>query len=187
MINFYHIILRHSDRLASIIDDLLQLSKLEGGLEQYLVDYEFHDVQTIITSLLLIYRTDSTVQNVSIQLLSNMSKSIMCNRSLVHQAISNLVDNAVKYSESDCEVLDIKQQDQHVIFYIKDQGGGISEEHHAKLFQRFYRVDKSRSRDMGGTGLGLSIVKHIVTAHGGDVGVYSVPNGSCFWIKLPLW
>ena len=146
-----------------------------------------NDVQTIIESVVKTSSESAQKKNVSIQLLSNISLSIMCNRSLVHQAISNLVDNAVKYSESGTIVsLDIKQQDQHVIFYIKDQAGGISEEHHDKLFQRFYRVDKSRSRDMGGTGLGLSIVKHIVTAHGGDVGVYSVPNGSCFWIELPI-
>jgi len=99
----------------------------------------------------------------------------------------NLIDNAVKFSDEGSTVL-VKavQTNGHISISVRDQGCGIEKEHLARLFERFYRVDKARSRRMGGTGLGLAIVKHIAQAHGGRVTVESAPGqGSTFSIRIP--
>jgi two-component system phosphate regulon sensor histidine kinase PhoR len=107
---------------------------------------------------------------------------------LMEQAIVNLVDNAVKYSEAQSEVVILAEgRPEEVLITVRDRGCGIDQEHLPRLFERFYRVDKARSRRQGGTGLGLAIVKHIVQAHGGRVTVESVPGeGSAFTIHLPV-
>ncbi|MBN2308581.1 MAG: ATP-binding protein, partial [Candidatus Hydrogenedentes bacterium] len=109
------------------------------------------------------------------------------NAPLFEQAVSNLVDNAVKYSEANQEVRVTAAQDEDaIVIRVIDHGAGIPAEHIPRLFERFYRVDKARSRNLGGTGLGLSIVRHIVLVHGGRVDVASRPGkGSTFSIYLP--
>ncbi len=106
---------------------------------------------------------------------------------LMEQALINLIDNAVKYSGNDCPVhIEAATGKEAVTIGIRDHGPGISKKDIPHLFERFYRIDKARSRDMGGTGLGLSIVKHIVNAHGGRITVDSTPGeGSTFTIHLP--
>jgi len=109
------------------------------------------------------------------------------NPPLLEQAVVNLVDNAVKYSPegSAVEVVLIEATDE-IVIGVRDQGQGVPREHLPRLFERFYRVDKARSRDLGGTGLGLAIVKHVAQAHGGRVSVDSrVGEGSTFRIHLP--
>jgi two-component system phosphate regulon sensor histidine kinase PhoR len=105
----------------------------------------------------------------------------------LEQAIINLVDNAIKYSDPGRAVrIAAAQEAQALLIRVSDEGTGIEAEHLPRLFERFYRVDKARSRKLGGTGLGLSIVKHIVQAHGGGVTVESTPGvGSTFTIRLP--
>jgi two-component system phosphate regulon sensor histidine kinase PhoR len=107
---------------------------------------------------------------------------------MIEQALINLVDNAVKYSPGGSAVtIDAGIVDQEIRIRVRDQGIGIPQKHLPRLFERFYRVDKARSRKMGGTGLGLSIVKHIVQAHGGRVSVESIQGeGSTFTLHLPL-
>ena len=109
------------------------------------------------------------------------------NPPLLEQALANLLDNAVKYSEAGSRVhLSAENRDGQFIIAVADQGCGIPAEHLPRLFERFYRVDKARSRKLGGTGLGLAIVKHIAAAHGGRVEVDSTPGrGSRFSIVLP--
>ncbi|MBW2209382.1 MAG: ATP-binding protein, partial [Deltaproteobacteria bacterium] len=109
------------------------------------------------------------------------------NATLLEQAIVNLLDNAIKYSHVDSEIrVSAKQNDQDILIDVRDQGMGIEKQHLSRLFERFYRVDKARSRKLGGTGLGLAIVKHIVQVHRGRVAVDSVPgHGSTFSIHLP--
>lgn len=107
---------------------------------------------------------------------------------LLEQAVINLVDNAIKYSEigGKVDVL-VQSNGREISIAVRDQGCGIAAEHLPRLFERFYRVDRARSRKLGGTGLGLAIVKHIVQAHGGQVMVNSTPGaGSEFTIHLPL-
>ena len=109
------------------------------------------------------------------------------NPPLLEQAIINLVDNAIKYSDAGGVVrLSAEGAGDEWVIRVADQGAGIEAEHLPRLFERFYRVDKARSRKLGGTGLGLSIVKHIVAAHGGRIDVESTPGvGSIFTIRLP--
>ena len=106
---------------------------------------------------------------------------------LLEQALVNLVDNAVKYSDEGKSVkIECRDDDDTYIIDVIDEGQGIEKIHHSRIFERFYRVDKSRSSKMGGTGLGLSIVKHIADVHGGSVSMISAPGkGSTFTIHLP--
>jgi two-component system phosphate regulon sensor histidine kinase PhoR len=106
---------------------------------------------------------------------------------LLEQAVANLVDNAVKYSEPGGRVeVSARANAEALEISVRDQGCGIAREHLPRIFERFYRVDKARSRKLGGTGLGLAIVKHIAQAHGGEVDVKSRPGeGSTFTIRLP--
>jgi len=107
---------------------------------------------------------------------------------LTEQALVNLLDNAIKYSDSERTIkVSVFSDDEGVRIAVADQGSGIAKAHLPRLFERFYRVDKARSRKMGGTGLGLSIVKHIALVHGGHVDVKSTINqGSVFSICLPV-
>jgi len=109
------------------------------------------------------------------------------NPPLLEQAVVNLVDNAVKYSNEGSAVeVTLDQAPDEIVISVSDQGPGVPREHLPRLFERFYRVDKARSRDLGGTGLGLAIVKHVAQAHGGRVSVDSrVGQGSTFRIHLP--
>ena len=106
---------------------------------------------------------------------------------LLEQAVVNLIDNAVKYSaEGSTVVVTLEERGDEVVVSVTDEGQGIAREHLPRLFERFYRVDKARSRDLGGTGLGLAIVKHVAQIHGGRVSVDSVlGRGSTFRIHLP--
>ena len=112
---------------------------------------------------------------------------IMINAPLLEQALVNLIDNAIKYSSRNDRVLfTAHQTESSVVIKVQDWGCGISQEHLPRLFERFYRVDKARSRKLGGTGLGLAIVKHIIQSHSGQITVEStLGQGSTFTIQLP--
>jgi two-component system, OmpR family, phosphate regulon sensor histidine kinase PhoR len=127
-------------------------------------------------------------KNTTINLFMDQSIKNMINAPLIEQAVVNLIDNAIKYSsEGNLVSISANQSNDNMVISITDQGIGIPKEHHDRIFERFYRVDKARSRKLGGTGLGLSIVKNIVAAHNGQVMVESVPGkGSTFKIILPM-
>lgn len=184
---FLNVIVRQADRLSALVDDILSLATLERS--EAAKDIPFDDI-SVLSSLEEAVRVCSPKAAArGIEIHVDCAKDIraVANASLLEQAVINLLDNAIKYSEAGSRV-DIQsvQSGEEIVLSVRDTGCGISEEDLSRIFERFYRVDRARSRALGGTGLGLSIVKHIATLHGGRVSVESVlGKGSCFAIHLP--
>jgi two-component system phosphate regulon sensor histidine kinase PhoR len=181
------IIAKHSDRLNSIIEDLLSLSQLEEDQGQRRIQFENTSLQPLLAAAIDLLATKAEQQKVQVELICKDNIEIKMNPALIEQAVFNLVDNAIKYSKTESTVTVLAEQgDTEIVISVQDQGCGISREHLSRLFERFYVVDKGRSRKLGGTGLGLAIVKHITQVHGGSVTVESSPGeGSTFTIHLP--
>jgi two-component system, OmpR family, phosphate regulon sensor histidine kinase PhoR len=184
---FLEIVARQSDRLNSIVEDLLVLSKIEEA-EKTEIPLEIGNLKDVIQNAIDACELKIRDKNISVSFDCDQETHSLINPQLLEQAIVNLLDNAIKYSENGGTVeLLCKPSADEAIISVRDWGAGIEKKHLPRLFERFYRVDKGRSRDMGGTGLGLAIVKHIVIAHHGYVGVESVVGkGSVFTIHLPL-
>ena len=184
---FVRIIAGQADRLNSIIEDLLALSTLEQSGDSPLLQLEEADLCDVVAVALEVCGPKAEAKRIVLNegcpgtLLARVSPP------LLEQAVVNLIDNAVKYSAEGSTVeVDLAQTDDEIVVGVTDQGQGVAREHLPRLFERFYRVDKARSRDLGGTGLGLAIVKHIAQIHGGRVSVDSVVGrGSTFRIHLP--
>jgi two-component system phosphate regulon sensor histidine kinase PhoR len=184
---FLDIIIRHANRLDMIVQDLLSLSRLEEEEEHGEIHLEESTLHTVMESVIKACAKHAEQKEIALHLDCPEDLVAKINTTLLEQAIFNLVDNAIKYSEPGKSVdLEAKKRDHEVVIRVADQGCGIEKEHLERIFERFYRVDKARSRKEGGTGLGLSIVKHIVNAHNGRVQVDSSPGvGSTFSIHLP--
>ncbi|MCF8010244.1 MAG: cell wall metabolism sensor histidine kinase WalK [Clostridiales bacterium] len=183
---FVEIIDKESGRLQSLVEDLLELSKIES--KQVNLEFETADVCKIASDV--VTRLKGKVQNNGLKI----KQKYPCypvfakvDRNLIEQVLVNLVDNAVKYNVRDGKIeIVINTEGNFVVVWVRDTGIGITPEDVDRVFERFFRVEKARSRILGGTGLGLSIVKHIVDAHGGIVGVNSKPeDGSDFFFTLP--
>lgn len=184
---FLRIAVKHADRLTAIIDDLLVLSRLEQQGDQDGVQMSNMVLAGIVRSAVAICAKRAKEKNIKVKVDCPEDIAASINAPLLEQALINLLSNAIKYSEPERDVkINVFEQDGCVVLSVVDQGFGIEEEHLSRLFERFYRVDKGRSRQEGGTGLGLAIVKHIAQAHGGTVDVQSVfGEGSVFSIYLP--
>ena len=184
---FLGIIQKHVDRLSSIIDDLLSLSRIEQEDERQAIQFESRPILEVFRSAVQICRSTAEEKGIGINLSCEEGLEAFIDPTLLEQAVVNLLDNAVKYSEPHSAVhLKASTTDSELQISVEDQGIGIAKKHLPRLFERFYRVDKARSRKLGGTGLGLAIVKHIAHAHGGQVTVESTPGkGSAFTIHLP--
>jgi two-component system, OmpR family, phosphate regulon sensor histidine kinase PhoR len=183
---FTGIIAKQADRLNAIIDDLLALSRIEQGDRESL-PLARGALRPVLEAALLACGLSAQAKGVGINLFCAPELQARINAPLLEQAVVNLLTNAIKYSESGGKiVVDASQFQGRVTIKVQDWGCGIAAEHLPRLFERFYRADKARSRNLGGTGLGLAIVKHIVQAHGGEVIVHSTPGqGSVFTIALP--
>jgi len=186
-IRFLSIIMRQSERLQSIIDDLLTLSRLEQNHER---SHDFTSVQLehVISEAVSICREKAMQPERIIRITCPGNTAVQGNGNLLEQAVINLLDNALKYSEPDSAIdISCAENQQTVTILVKDSGYGIPKTALNRIFERFYRVDKARSRDKGGTGLGLSIVRHIALLHHGSVSVESTEGiGSVFSLTLPL-
>ena len=184
---FLKIIQKHVDRLNSIIEDLLALSRIEQEDERKEINLRKTKIAGIIQSAIQLCLPKAEEKNIRIDLDCEKDISAVFDPALIEQAVVNLLDNAIKYSEPQSKVLlTTLKQNTGVIIRVEDHGIGIAQKHLPRIFERFYRVDKARSRSLGGTGLGLAIVKHIAQAHGGQVTVESaLGEGSRFSIHLP--
>lgn len=185
---FIGVIHTHSIRLEGIIENLLTLSKIEKETEIDEIDFVDESITVALSNAIFLCKNKALERNINIILNNSENISFKHNSSLIEQAIINLLNNAIKYSNGNSEIkITVTKQNQEITISIEDKGTGIPEEHLSRLFERFYRVDKARSRELGGTGLGLSIVKHIALAHKGRVTVKSEINvGSVFSLILPL-
>ena len=185
---FNDVIHTHSIRLESIIENLLTLSKIEKETEIDEIDFVDESITLALSNAIFLCKDKALKRNIDIILNNEEDITFKHNSSLIEQAIINLLNNAIKYSNGNSEInITVLKQNNDIKISIADKGSGIPEEHLSRLFERFYRVDKARSRQLGGTGLGLSIVKHIALAHKGKVTVSSEINkGSIFSLILPL-
>lgn len=184
--NYLDIIKRHTDRVINIVEDLLLLSKLEdtsSGLE-----LEDVNIKDLIENILKIF--DERLREKNLDLKFNADDNlppIKADPFKLEQVFINLIDNAIKYTERGQVIISISKNDKSLITEIQDTGICIPREHLSRIFERFYVVDKSRSRKLGGTGLGLSIVKHIVLLHNGKIDVENIPGtGTKFIVTLPI-
>ncbi|HYO51346.1 sensor histidine kinase [Archangium sp.] len=179
------IIHRQSERLSELVEDLLELSRLESRE----VKLKVTDVPLAVSASRAAEVVRHKAQGKKITLELNVPQGLVGrgDERGLEQVLLNLLDNAVKYTPEGGRVMVTgRQEDGRCVVHVRDTGVGIEPRHLARIFERFYRVDKGRSRDMGGTGLGLSIVKHLMNAMGGEVRVESQPNeGSTFTIFLP--
>ncbi len=184
---FLDIVARQVDRLNAIIDDLLSLARIEQEAGEARVDLAEARVCDVLSCAISACEPKAAARSISITLACEPALTVRMNPALVEQAVINLVDNAVKYSEPGAQVtVHSERSGGEVLISVSDTGIGIERKHLPRLFERFYRADKARSRSLGGTGLGLAIVKHIAQAHGGSVEVDSTPGkGSTFTIHIP--
>ncbi|MCB0352464.1 MAG: PAS domain-containing protein [Bdellovibrionales bacterium] len=184
---FLGIVLKQSDRLTSIIDDLLSLSRLESD-QKNSISFDATDVGEVIHRACQTCESEAQRKGIRLKIEALNGLHTRANGHLLEQAVINLLSNAIKYSHEQNDVIVRVNADEHEIrLSVEDFGIGIPKIHIPRLFERFYRVDKARSRKMGGTGLGLAITKHIAQLHNGFVSVKSTPGqGSVFTLHLPF-
>ena len=186
---FMGMINRQADRLTAIVDDLLSLARIEQEDEtgRARAELERKPVIAVLRAACETCQSAADEKSITLQLDCAEALTAGLNPALLEQAVVNLIDNAVKYSPAETRVtVTGRETEGEVVVSVTDQGRGIEPAHLPRVFERFYRTDKARSRALGGTGLGLSIVKHVAQAHSGRVSVDSALGaGSTFRIHLP--
>jgi two-component system phosphate regulon sensor histidine kinase PhoR len=184
---FLGIIRHNAERLARLTADLLTLSRIEQKRQN--LEFESHPVNSLIREAVDVVQpiAEKSGIHLATELVAESSR-VWCDVEAVSQVLSNLLDNAIKYTPAGGTItVGAHPPGRYVELYVRDTGAGIPAEDLPRLFERFYRVDKARSRELGGTGLGLSIVKHLVALHNGTVRVESKENaGSTFFFTLPV-
>jgi signal transduction histidine kinase len=187
VMGFLDIISRQTSRLTNIIEDLLALSRIEKDEHTGDILFEMEPLLPVIESAIMTCRGKKLNRDVAVPINCSEDISAKINSRMIEQAVVNLVDNALKYTDKGVVSVSVYRDDTAVNIAVVDGGVGIPQEHLPRLFERFYRVDRDRSRERGGTGLGLAIVKHIAKLHGGTVSVKSREGeGSTFTIHLPI-
>ena len=182
---FVEAILRHSDRLGRLVADLLDISRIEAG--RYPLDLTGSPLAEVVAHVFESVEPDARGKEIELTTKVGPDVRVVADRKALEQVLINLVSNAVKYTQGGghVQVTVAAPSGGTIRVEVKDDGPGIDPAHRARIFERFYRADPGRSREMGGTGLGLSIVKHLVEAMNGEVGVDArSPHGSVFWFTL---
>jgi two-component system phosphate regulon sensor histidine kinase PhoR len=174
------------ERIALIVQDLNQISKFEtGGIQ---LEYKKFDILELVQEVLADMEISAEKKQISLELKEHAHKSyfVFADKEMIRQVLTNLISNSIKYGKNQGKTLiGFYDLDKNLLVEISDTGKGISQEHLPRLFERFYRIDKGRSREEGGTGLGLSIVKHIIEAHNQTINVRSrLEVGSTFGFTL---
>ncbi len=184
---FLDIVARQADRLQAIIEDLLCLSRLEQGTGETRREMGVYPVAAVLAAAVQTCQPHADARGTILSVDCDPPLRAHLDPPLLEQALVNLIENAIKYNDAGTRVtVSAREQGEAVRLAVVDDGRGIEARHLPRLFERFYRVDRARSRQEGGTGLGLAIVKHIALFHGGEVDVRSVPGGgSEFTITLP--
>lgn len=184
--DFLEIIRRNAQRMSRLTEDLLTLARVESG-EDRLQEAPV-SCRELLREAQASFSEITRNRGVTIEIADARDFEVVADKEAIHQVFANLIDNALKYASGNKKIeIGAVERGGEAEFYVRDFGPGIPSEHLPRLFERFYRVDKDRSREAGGTGLGLAIVKHIVLNHGGRAGVNSeLGRGSVFWFRLPL-
>ena len=182
---FLEIIRKNAMRMGRLTEDLLVLARVESGEQAFNLQYAMP--QELLDDAVQTFRELAASRGIELSVINTSSSAVLVDRYAIHQVLSNLVDNALKYGDQGGKILlGAGETEEGVQFYVRDFGSGIPSEHLPRLFERFYRVDKARSRESGGTGLGLAIAKHVVRAHSGTIRAESELNhGSTFYFTLP--
>lgn len=185
--HFMEIIRKQANRLQAIIEDLLALSNLEHEVENNEIELNSGPINNVLRNAVESCMVFAKKKNITVHVNCPQDLNAMINIQLLEQAVINLIGNAVKYSDPGTQVtVTGEAAEKEIAIHVQDEGPGISQKHLSRLFERFYRVDKARSRQLGGTGLGLAVVKHIALAHNGRTEVQSeLGEGSTFSIFLP--
>jgi len=182
---FLAVIRKNAQRMHHLIDEILELSSIESGQ----VRLEFKDVNLNAQIDEIFTNLSTKAKERKIKLTSRVPKNtfVFADAVRLEQMLTNLIENAVKFnSEAGSVTINFEQKDSTDIISVFDTGEGISAEHLQRIFERFYRTDRARSREIGGTGLGLAIVKHLAILHGGEVSVHSASGkGTTFSVELP--
>ncbi len=184
---FLETIGRQSDRLCLLVDDVLALSRLDRSEGLADIPFETVSLRPLIESAVRACAAKAETKGMRFAVACERDVTVHANASLLEQAVINLVDNAIKYGNPDTKIsVSVEQTSGETHIAVRDNGPGIAPQHLPRIFERFYRIDHARSRNLGGTGLGLAIVKHIMSVHGGSVTVDSVlGEGTLFTLRLP--
>ena len=182
---FVDIIRKNASRMARLTEDLLVLARVESGEQNF--NFQTAMPQDLLEDAVQTFQEIAASRGIELSMMNTATSAVWVDRDSIHQVFANLIDNAFKYGEQGGKVLiGACDTEEGVQFYVRDFGAGIPSEHLPRLFERFYRVDKARSRESGGTGLGLAIAKHVVRAHSGQIRAESELNhGSTFYFTLP--
>jgi two-component system phosphate regulon sensor histidine kinase PhoR len=182
---FLEIIRKNALRMSRLTEDLLVLARVESGERGF--DLQSAAPQELLEEAVQTFQEIADSRGIELAVMNTATSTVLVDRDAIHQVFGNLIDNAMKYGEGGRKILiGACETKEGVQFYVRDFGAGIPSEHLPRLFERFYRVDKARSRESGGTGLGLAIAKHVVRAHGGTIKAESELNhGSTFYFTMP--
>ncbi len=182
---FVEVIRKNATRMARLTEDLLVLARVESGEQK--LNLQLTLPQELLDDAVQTFHDIEARRGTELSLMNTATSAVLVDRDAIHQVFTNLIDNALKYGDQGKKILvGACETEDGVQFYVRDFGTGIPSEHLPRLFERFYRVDKARSRESGGTGLGLAIAKHVVRAHSGKIHAESELNhGSTFYFTLP--